>query len=130
MTGAGIQTAALAFGSRTPGQDQATNEYDGSSWTSGGSLGTPIGNGGGAGTQTTGLSFGGGPSGSHSTDSREYDGTSWTAGNYMNNSKALHCGCGTQTAALASHGTFHVIILRLEEYNGTSWTDRWYNWNV
>ena len=91
------------------------------SWSSGGNLNTGRRAFGGAGTQTTGLSFGGGPSGSHSTDSREYDGTSWTAGNSMNNSKALHCGCGTQTAALASHGTPHPNTTS-EEYNGTSWT--------
>ena len=121
LAGCGIQTAALGFGSRTPGQDQATYEYDGSSWTSGGSLGTPIGNGNGAGTQTAGLSFGGGPSGGTSTDSREYNGSSWTAGNSMNNAKALAAGTGTQTAALVSHGTPHPNTVS-EEYNGTSWT--------
>ncbi len=121
LAGAGTQTAALGFGSRTPGQDQATYEYDGSSWSSGGSLGTPIGNGNGAGTQTAGLSFGGGPSGGNSTDSREYNGTSWTAGNSMNNAKALAAGTGTQTAALVSHGTPHPNTVS-EEYNGTSWT--------
>lgn len=121
LAGCGIQTAALGFGSRTPGQDQATYEYDGSSWTAGGSLGTPIGNGNGAGTQTAGLSFGGGPSGGNSTDSREYDGSSWTAGNSMNNAKALAAGTGTQTAALVSHGTPHPNTVS-EEYNGTSWT--------
>ena len=121
LAGCGTQTAALGFGSRTPGQDQATYEYDGSAWTSGGSLGTPIGNGNGAGTQTAGLSFGGGPSGGNSTDSREYNGSSWTAGNSMNNAKALAAGTGTQTAALVSHGSPHPNTVS-EEYNGTSWT--------
>jgi hypothetical protein len=41
LGGAGIQTAALAFGGRTIQVDVATTEeYDGTTWTAGGSLNT------------------------------------------------------------------------------------------
>jgi hypothetical protein len=33
LAGCGIQTAALAFGGRNPGVTAATEEYDGTSWT-------------------------------------------------------------------------------------------------
>jgi hypothetical protein len=33
LAGAGIQTAALAFGGETPSVTGATEEYDGTSWT-------------------------------------------------------------------------------------------------
>jgi hypothetical protein len=61
LGGCGIQTAALAFGGRTPspGQLTATEEYDGSTWTAGGSLATARQALGTAGTQTAGLGFGG-----------------------------------------------------------------------
>jgi hypothetical protein len=59
LAGAGIQTAALAFGGG-PSVTGATEEYDGSTWTtSPGSLGTARYALGEAGTQTAGLGFGG-----------------------------------------------------------------------
>jgi hypothetical protein len=58
FAGAGIQTAALAFGG-TPAIG-ATEEYDGNSWaTSPGSLNTARGELAGAGTQASALAFGG-----------------------------------------------------------------------
>jgi hypothetical protein len=38
LAGAGIQTAGLAFGGEGPPNTGATEEYDGSSWTAGGTL--------------------------------------------------------------------------------------------
>jgi hypothetical protein len=58
-TGAGAQTSALAFGSRGPIAGNWTELYDGTSWTTGGSLATGRGCVGGAGTQTSALAFGG-----------------------------------------------------------------------
>jgi hypothetical protein len=56
----------------------ATEEYDGTSWTAGGSLGTARYQLGGAGIQTAALGFGG-----YSTvttgATEEYDGSTWTA---------------------------------------------------
>jgi hypothetical protein len=57
LGGAGIQTAALAFGGDTPPDTGATEEYDGTSWaTSPVSLNTARRALAGAGTQTAGLS--------------------------------------------------------------------------
>src|SRR5210317_493867 len=54
--GTGIQTAALAIGG---GPTPSTEEYNGSGWSFGGTLGTGRYAGGAAGTQTAGLFFGG-----------------------------------------------------------------------
>jgi hypothetical protein len=60
LSGAGTQTAALAFGgSAGGGALTATEEYDGSAWSSTTSMTTARELGGGAGTQTAGLAFGG-----------------------------------------------------------------------
>jgi hypothetical protein len=63
LGGAGTQTAALGFGgysASTPGETGATEEYDGSTWTtSPSSLTTARYSVSGAGTQTAGLAFGG-----------------------------------------------------------------------
>ena len=88
-SGCGPQTAALLFGGNTsnPGsnatpQTNTSLEYNGSSWTSGGNLaGSPTtgalrNNGGGAGTSTAGLAFGGRDGAYGNT--QEYDGTSWS----------------------------------------------------
>jgi hypothetical protein len=40
LAGAGIQTAALAFGGDTPPVSSATEEYDGATWTSSNPLNT------------------------------------------------------------------------------------------
>jgi hypothetical protein len=77
LAGAGIQTAAIAFGGSTGSITGATEEYDGSAWTSSpGSLNTARNYVAGAGTQTAALGFGGSaPSFTAATE--EYDGTSW-----------------------------------------------------
>jgi hypothetical protein len=65
---AGIQTAALAFGG-TPPATAATEEYDGTSWTSNPtSLNTARINLAGAGTQASALAFGGGPPNTAATE--------------------------------------------------------------
>src|SRR5210317_1749999 len=59
LAGAGTQTAGLAFGGRTTGVTNVTEEYNGSGWANGGNLGTARQALAGAGTQTAGLAFGG-----------------------------------------------------------------------
>jgi hypothetical protein len=59
LSGAGLQTAALAFGGKTTVAAASTEEYDGTSWTAGGNLNTARSDMGGAGLQTAGLVFGG-----------------------------------------------------------------------
>jgi hypothetical protein len=82
---------------------------------------------GGAGTQTTGLAFGGrnpGPSADHDK-TNEYNGFSWTAGNDMGTGRYGLVGCGTQTAALGAGGYQYPgpgVQSAVEEYDGSSWT--------
>jgi hypothetical protein len=60
LGGAGTQTAALAFGGTTGSLSAATEEYDGTSWsTSPVSMSTARRNLAGAGTQASALGFGG-----------------------------------------------------------------------
>ena len=57
LAGAGTQTAGLGFGGY-PSPTGATEEYDGSTWTAGGCMGTAQYYGGGAGTQGAAVVFG------------------------------------------------------------------------
>jgi hypothetical protein len=77
---------------------------------------------GGAGTQTAGLAFGGGPSITGATE--EYNGTTWaTSPGSLNTARRLLGGAGIQTAALAFGGdTTPPNTGATEEYDGTSWT--------
>jgi hypothetical protein len=76
----------------------------------------------GAGTQTSGLAFGG-----ETTvvlaNTEEYDGSSWTAGGNLNTARTGLGGAGTQTTGLAFGGTAANFQPVTEEYNGASWTN-------
>jgi hypothetical protein len=79
LSGAGTQTAGLAFGGDTsansgPTASASTEEYDGTSWAAGGNLATARIGLGGAGTQTAGLGFGGTASYTPQTATEEYTG--------------------------------------------------------
>jgi len=120
----GIQTAAVcAGGLPPPSGSAATEEYDGSSWTtSPGSMNTARRDlpSGGAGTLTAGIIYGGGTPGV-STATETYDGSSWTAGGALlaatkGNFSALQ---GTTTAALTGSGNG---LTSVAGYNGTSWS--------
>jgi len=105
LSGAGTQTAGLAFGGYTgTAITAATEEYDGSAWTAGGNLGTARYLLAGAGIQTAALAFGGDTPGGITAASEEYDGTSWTAGGTMATPRFQFAGCGTQTAGLGFGG--------------------------
>ena len=126
--GCGTQTAALSLGGASTNPyvnlgpnsiSNVTQEYDGTSWTSGGNYPIVITTAGAAGTQTSALAFGGfGPSTTNSTN--EYDGTSWTAGGNLGTARYEIMGAGTQTSALAFGGYSNLITT--EAYNGTSWS--------
>ena len=127
LGGAGIQTAALGFGGfRYPTTPlpfpihAVTEEYNGTAWTTGGNLGTGRETLAGAGTQTAGLAFGGGPP--NTTATEEYDGSAWTAGGNLGTARYKLAGCGTQTAGLAFGGGTPTATAVTEKYDGTSWT--------
>jgi len=105
--GAGTQTAALVFG----GTDEVTlftntESFNGTSWTTLGSMNTGKAQGAGSGTQTAALSFGGGNPGPTLGATELWNGTSWTSNpNSMTTARSnLNNTMGSQTASLAIGG--------------------------
>jgi hypothetical protein len=88
---------------------QTTEEYDGSTWTGGGNMGTVRRALAGCGTQTAALGFGGYSTG-RLTNTEEYDGSSWTGGGNLGTAKDLLAGAGLQTAGLAFGGITQLLI--------------------
>tara|TARA_Y100000004_G_scaffold123886_1_gene139281 strand:+ start:828 stop:1853 length:1026 start_codon:yes stop_codon:yes gene_type:complete len=132
----GDSTAFLIGGgqdSSTPGPPfatTATEEYNGSTWTSVNSMTTARYAGGGAGTQTSGLAFGGNPDstplpGPYSNATEEYDGTNWTNGGNLNTARSRSFGGGENSNSAVAFGgqpgpgTDSGVT---EKYDGTSWT--------
>ena len=90
-----------------------TEEYNGASWSSGGTLAATASNMSGAGTQTAGLATGGGPA---TTTCQLYNGTSFTPTVSMSTSRTLHGTTGAQLEALAiGAGAGSAAV---EEFNG------------
>jgi hypothetical protein len=132
MADGGVQTAAFSAGgiqngpSPPPATYNVTEEYDGTNWTTGGSL--PVANLAlaGAGTLTAGLAFGGyvAPlSPAYTNVTNEYDGSSWTGGGNMTTGRDQLGGAGIQTSALAMFGGPNGpgVSTATEGYDGTSW---------
>jgi len=97
------------------------------SWATGGALNSARSNSGGAGTQTSALSFGGTPNPLQAT-TESYNGTSWTELNDLNLGRNNLAGAGaSNTSALAVGGdvpsgpTIGTAVT--ESWNGTNWTE-------
>ena len=120
----GIQTAALWFGgviAPGPGNQVATENYNGSAWTEVNDLNAARDNLAGAGTTSAGLCFGGEPA---TVDMESWNGTSWTETTNMNIAKDYHCGSGTSTSALAFAGEDPGgLSAKTELWNGSGWTE-------
>ena len=126
----GTQTAAMSVaGVRnppSPGNSVTdTEEWGGSSWTSGGAV--PSGRYSACffGIQTAAVFAGGtpGPTNTGSTDSAEYDGSSFSSGNSMSNARYNGTSGGTLTAGLAVMGTASGSdTANCEEYDGTNYS--------
>jgi hypothetical protein len=96
LGGAGTQTATLAFGGNVSPATGATEEYDGSTWTSNPTgLNTARLGVAGAGTQTAALAFGGFvPPATYSGATEEYDGSTWASNpTGLNTVRRLLAGC-------------------------------------
>jgi hypothetical protein len=94
-----LQTAALAFGGETStGDVSTTEEYNGSTWTAGGTLAATAAGMDGEGTQTAGVAMGGGPA---VTTVQLYDGTSWSPTSAMSNARTLHGASGASATSSA-----------------------------
>ena len=122
-TGA-AQTSGIIFGGETPSLTGVTEEYDGTSWTNGGTCPATKSDMHSSGTQTAALWGGGSPL---SAETYEYDGSSWTdTGNMpFSNRDTFGGSCGTQTAALQvggfiNPGNYTNVMC---EYNGSSWSN-------
>ena len=138
VTNFGTQTAAVGFGgylqTGTPAPQRYltdSEEYDGSSWSESGAV-NPNGIQGaaGTGTQTAGLSAGGGigpaaGAAGLTAESYEYDGSSWSAGGDLPAVTDFPAVVGTQTAALNAGGRVppsSANTANAQTYDGSSWT--------
>jgi hypothetical protein len=129
IAGIGTKDATIAAGLST--SDGTSEEYNGTGWSSGGTLNNPATVGTGCGTLTAGSRFGGiqpTPAGKDSNYHEYYDGTSWTAQTGMPfDSYQNACG-GTQTANIVVQSFFNpnpstgAFPTATAEWNGSSWT--------
>ena len=122
----GTQTAALATVGQNGGATNATEEYNGSSWTGSGAypISTSMGDQG-AGTQTAAIVAGGygGTPVPYTAQTATYDGSSWTAlssPSNLNTARAYGSMCGPQTAALLVSG--QPTPGSVESWDGSAWT--------
>ena len=127
--GFGINTSAVCMGGDTsPTATQNTvEEWDGTNWAAVPNAPFAKGNmGGGTGTLTAGLVFGG-QSGTATGTSYEYDGTNWTAGGTMATARTNVNGFGGpagQTASICAGGYSTTQTAVTEGYDGTAWSSR------
>jgi hypothetical protein len=122
LVGFGTLTAGVVAGGNP--STNATENYNGTAWTSSGNM--PYSKEGAMafGIQTAGVIYGGGNPAV--TTSAEYNGTAWTAGNNANSAGTSGQGFGSLTAGViasrASSGGGPTPAV-VEEYNGTSWSE-------
>jgi len=121
------QNASMAFGGQAGTAVQNKNEeYDGTSWTESGDLGTARRWHYGAGSQTAALCAGGVTTAAASPvvgNTEEYDGSSWSEVNNMGTGRYNGGSGGTQTAAFVTGGSPAPSYTdATEEYDGTNWT--------
>ena len=121
MAGFGIQTAAVSAGGNTGSDSVATEEYNGSAWTSVNNMATARRNLVGVGLETTGLAFMGQTT-TVLNSTEEYDGTNWTTGGNLNTARNEGGGAGDNTSALAFGGYTPTVSSATENYDGTSWS--------
>ena len=129
--GAGTQTAAIAYGgSAAPGNTTATQDWNGTAWTtSSATLGTALSNNGGAGTSTSALSIAGyAPSVTNNVE--EYNvsanvitAAAWAAGPALGTGRYSGVSGGTTTAAIFAGGGYPRDKNETELYDGTSWSE-------
>ena len=125
--GAGTQNAGLAIGGGSPASATSTEEYNGSSWVTGGLLPSARQSVAGTGTQNAGFAIGGANSPVSFSDTYTYNGSSWSSDANTNVARYGATGYGSTTSALVDRGGrlsggTNVLQFDVETYNGTSWT--------
>jgi hypothetical protein len=128
LTSGSSSTSALAFGGEDASRLGVTEEWNGTSWTELADLTSARGEGGGAGTTTAALGFGGAESPASIVSKTEsWNGTSWTEVNDLNTARyQTTSGMGRDyAAALLAGGRTpgSPTVAITESWNGTSWTE-------
>ena len=121
---AGTQSTATIFGGNiNPGNTSATDEYNGSGFSSGGTLGTARRQTSGCGLQTAALCVAGYTT-ANAANVEEYNGTSWSEQNDIPSNYRNGSTFGTQTAALYVGGYSAPVpnATTIQIYDGTNWT--------
>ena len=120
----GALAAGLVYGGESPSLTGATEEFDGTSFSNGGTCPASKSDMHASGTQTAALWGGGSPT---SSESYEYNGSAWTSGGSMPfaNRDVYGGGVGILTAALQVGGFISPGNLTnvMCEYDGTNWTN-------
>ena len=117
--------SAMVFGGETPSATNATEVYNGSSWTEVNNLTTARNYVMSYGITTASMCVGA-QAPSQVASSETWDGTNWTEGNNLNTARGAGGGAGITTAAIVFSGgvwnqpSIHKIT---ESYDGTSWTE-------
>ena len=123
LAGAGVQTAALAFGGLVyPPRVANTELYNGTSWTEVNDLNTARSSNTGIGLSTAALSVGG-STGSVSALNESWNGSSWTEVADLNTARQNMSGSGTTPAALIFGGNDGSNTGKTETWNGSSWSE-------
>ena len=132
LAGAGTQSAALGFGGEPPplaavsatgeigpaGTNNSEN-WNGTSWTSGGNVSTARNQAAGFGTQIAGAIAGG--VGTSATE--HYDGTTWTGGGSLPSTRYGGAAGGTLTAGIHAVGQLPSSVTNeVLYYDGSTWT--------
>ena len=125
--GGGTVNAAYTYGGTTGTGNPAvacTQEYNGSTWATGGALSTAyrLLFRGCVGTQNAGLSVFGFSAPNNTSCTMEYNGTAWSAGGSGAISVRNGATFGTQNSAAAAGGFTTAEVTCTQEYNGTSWS--------
>ena len=120
----GTQTAGVIGLGGTPpgGNSNATEEYSGSSWSTGNNANTARRYLTGFGIESAGVACGGYITAA-SAASEEYNGSSWSSGNSLNTARHFLAGAGILTAGVAFGGNASPFTAATEEYDGTNWTN-------
>ena len=95
------------------------------SWASGDAVNTARNEmGGGSGTQTAALIYGGQPGTPVDQLTESYNGSTWSEESDLTTPRYYGCGFGTQTAAVTATGNSSpTYTVNVEEFNGASWTE-------
>ena len=125
--GGGTQNAAYHYGGTLGTGNPAvtcTEEYNGSSWATGGALPAVrrLLFRGCVGTQNAGIAIFGFNAPANQSTTYEYNGTSWSTGGAGGCTIRNGAAFGTQNSAAAATGFTSVDVAGTQEYNGTSWS--------